>query len=276
MQNKLEITILIENSSSNPEMLTEHGIAYLIKYGDQKIIFDCGQSNKLIKNSETLGLDLTDLDAIAFSHGHYDHTGGLPFVFTISPDATVYLHPDAFKSRFSKKQGEVTFIGMSRRSKRYINGMDVHLTPKTTEITPGLSVTGVIPRMTDFETTGGDFFLNVQCTRVDKILDDQSMFIETSKGLVVVLGCCHSGVINTLNYIDRISDNQKIHAVIGGMHLLNADEARIKRTINIFKRRGIEVIIPLHCTGGPAVEALKENLPENTQIFGAGDTITFE
>ncbi len=275
MTDKLEITILVENSSSNPELATEHGLSYLIKYGKYKIMFDCGQGKNVLENAKKLKVDLTDLDAIVLSHGHYDHTGGLPYVFSVSPDARVYLHPDAFKSRFSKKEKEVNFIGMSRRTKRYINGMDIYLTPKSTEIVPGMMVTGVVPRMSDFENVGGAFFLNQQCTRVDKISDDQSLFIKTKKGLVVILGCCHSGVVNTINYIDRLSDYEKVHAIIGGMHLCNADEDRIKRTANIFSRRDIDIIAPLHCTGEAAIEMFKEKLPEKIKIYSAGDKIKF-
>ncbi len=273
MTKKLEITILVENSSNNPELEVEHGLSYLIEYDGHKIMFDCGQSDKTVSNAKKLGIDLKDLDAIVFSHGHYDHTGGLPFVYSICPDAKVYLHSDAFKARFSKKEDGVNFIGMPRRTKRYLKAMVVDRTPKPTEIFPGINVTGAIPRMSDFEDVGGAFYLNEKCTRADKVQDDQSLYIETEKGIVVILGCSHSGVINTLDYIDRQTDYEKVHAVIGGMHLVNADESRIKRTTNIFKRRDIDIIVPLHCTGEAATEAFKENLADKVQIYATGDKI---
>ena len=140
----------------------------------------------------------------------------------------------------------------------------------------GLSVTGPVPRSTDFEDTGGPFFLDEMCTQPDPLKDDQSVFFDTSKGTVVLLGCAHSGVINILQHIHRLTNTRPIHAVIGGMHLVNASPRRIERTIEELRKIGVERLAPAHCTGMPATVALWNTFPGRCQQCPVGTRFEFD
>jgi 7,8-dihydropterin-6-yl-methyl-4-(beta-D-ribofuranosyl)aminobenzene 5'-phosphate synthase len=273
-RNAMTITTLVDNNA--PENLaSEHGLSFWIEYNDKHIIFDTGQSDAFVKNAKQLGIKPAETDAIVISHGHYDHTGGLAALLDIAPQANLYIHPEALKPKFSRKGNRN--IGISDSIKKIIlqraDQKKVIWTEKPTEIFPGLFTTGKIPRNTGFEDTGGNFFVNVQCTKEDRLVDDQAIFTETGKGLVVVLGCAHSGVINTLDYAEKLTSQNHIYAVIGGMHLLNASPERMESTIDAFKRYNVKKICPAHCTGDNAVEKFKQVFAERCFICSAGSRI---
>ncbi len=235
----------------------EHGMALWIGYGGKHVLFDTGQSDLLVKNAELMGINLSQTDAIVISHGHYDHTGGLPSALNAASKAKVYLHPAAIEMKFSKKDSGVKSIGMSELVRNAVQGDRVVWTSLPTEVFPGMFVTGQVPRTNDFEDAGEAFYLDQDCSTVDEVLDDQTMFIQSAKGLVVVFGCAHAGVINTLDYICKVTGTNKVYAVLGGMHLLKGDSKRIGKTIEGIKRYGVRQIVPLHCTGKEAVESFR-------------------
>ena len=272
--NNIFITILIDDISSE-NLQSEHGLSLWINYGEKRILFDTGQSNLLLKNAEILDIDLANTDAIVISHGHYDHTGCLSAALDIVPKAKVYLHPAATEPKFSRKVSGATSIGMSDSAKNAIQGRHVIWTATPAHLFPGIAITGQVPRTNDFEDVGGAFFVDVNCRKPDGLLDDQTLFIESAKGLIVVLGCAHSGVVNTLDYISKLTGDKNIYAVIGGMHLLNANQVRIANTIDTFKKYDIQKIIPLHCTGLKAMEVLKHALGNKCLFLGAGGQINF-
>ncbi|HBO43225.1 MAG TPA: hypothetical protein DD670_04680 [Planctomycetaceae bacterium] len=149
-------------------------------------------------------------------------------------------------------------------------------TERPTVVVEGLTVTGPVPRSNDFEDTGGPFFLDEACSQPDPLDDDQSLFIETSEGIVVLLGCAHSGVVNTLHYIRRLTGNQPIRAVIGGMHLVGASTRRIERTIEELRPLCVERLAPAHCTGTPATTALWNAFPDKCQPCSVGTRFEFD
>jgi 7,8-dihydropterin-6-yl-methyl-4-(beta-D-ribofuranosyl)aminobenzene 5'-phosphate synthase len=274
MIQNIRITTLVENTASGADLLAEHGLSFWIEYGDNRILFDTGQSNILIKNAKVLGIDLAKIDAIVISHGHYDHTGGLSDVLEIAAKAKIYLHPGATEPKFSKNVSGAKSIGMPDSAKEAIQGQHMIWTATPATIFPGISVTGQVPRMNDYEDVGGAFFVDENCQKPDVLLDDQTLFVESTKGLVVVLGCAHSGVVNTLDYISKLTGYNKIYAVIGGMHLLNASQIRIANTIEAFKKYDIQKVVPLHCTGRKAMEDLKHALGNKCMFLGAGGRIS--
>ena len=183
--------------------------------------------------------NLTDADVIIVSHGHYDHTGGLNSVLNIASKAVLYIHPEALKTRYSKKENNARMIGMSDSTKQTIQKLAdkkrVVWTEMPTEISQGLFITSKIPRNTDYEDTGGSFFVDKNCQNADDIRDDQAIFFESNQGLIVIVGCAHSGVVNTLDYVTKMTNQNNVYAVAGGMHLVNANSNRIERTIEAFK-----------------------------------------
>lgn len=256
----IRVTVLAENTVYRRGLRAEHGLSLWIETNDKKILFDTGQSDLLLHNAKTLGIDIAEADAIVVSHGHYDHVGGLDRVLELAPGAWVYLHPMALEPKFSFSNGSAREAGITsalrdRLRGRIESGQGAFTTGRTS-VFPGVTATGQIPRVSGFEDTGGQFFLDAKRAKPDGLLDDQALFLESNKGLIVVFGCAHAGVVNTLEHIQHVEPDRKIRAVLGGMHLVNASQTRIEKTIDAFRRFGIERIGPAHCTGWQATRQL--------------------
>jgi 7,8-dihydropterin-6-yl-methyl-4-(beta-D-ribofuranosyl)aminobenzene 5'-phosphate synthase len=161
-------------------------------------------------------------------------------------------------------------------AKKVVKRCLVIWTATPAQIFPGMSVTGQVPRKNNFEDVGGDFFADEHCQKHDELLDDQTLFIKSARGLVVVLGCAHSGVVNALDYISNLTNRNKIYAVIGGMHLLNASRKRIEKTISVLQEYNVQKIGVAHCTGAIAVRRFSDSFQERCFSCSAGTRISFE
>ncbi|MCU0858566.1 MAG: MBL fold metallo-hydrolase [Pontiellaceae bacterium] len=271
------ITVLVENTAGGRGLIAEHGLSFLIDTGRNKILFDTGQGLALRYNVDQLRIDLKTVDAVVLSHGHYDHTGGLAFALNRMNSPRVYAHPQAFNPKYARNpDGTGREIGIAARDKITAGELaKVVSVENKTEISPGFYLTGPIPRTTDFEDTGGAFFKDPECRIPDDLPDDQAAFIETKDGTVVILGCAHSGVINTLRYIHSLTGSRPIHTVIGGMHLLNASQTRMDQTIAELRRFNIRQLFPCHCTGFAATVRLWKEFPEKCNPCPAGTVLMF-
>jgi len=275
---RTRITVLVENTAVGPGLLAEHGLAYWIEHDGQNVLFDTGQGSVLAANAYRLGIRLHDLDALILSHGHYDHTGGVAEALKTARSMRTHVHPAALARKFIRNaNGTAREIGMPYRSARIIQDHRNRLIAVTepTGVAGGLTATGPVPRRTDFEDTGGPFFLDEACMEPDPLEDDQSVFLETSEGTVVLLGCAHAGVVNTLSYIRQWTGNRPIRAVIGGMHLVAASEHRIERTIEECRRLGVGQLAPAHCTGMRATVALWNAFAGQCQTCAVGTRFEF-
>ena len=275
----ISITVLVENTVSRQNLKAEHGLSFWIETKDGNILWDTGQSVLLVNNAQKLGIPLHSTSHIVLSHGHYDHTGGLLEVLKMAPHARVYGHPDMFIERFSryeKAPNSIKTISMPFVKHIIEKRCDsLVLSADPVEILPGIFTTGEIPRKTDFEDTGGDFFLDIACIKRDPIIDDQALYIESSQGIIVILGCAHSGVVNTLNYVSELTPQEKIFAVLGGMHLLRASKERLEATSDAFARYDVRVIGPCHCTGLKAITYLRSRFPDRSVECSTGSRFTF-
>jgi len=275
---RVRVTVLVENTAQGTGLLAEHGLAFWVDWNGHKVLFDTGQGFVLTGNAHKLGASLGETDAIVLSHGHYDHTGGLADTL-IRCEADVYLHPAALKPKFAcNKLGITRDIGIPFPAKKILQEQDRNVvkTESPTHIYEGLTVTGAIPRVTDFEDTGGPFFLDAACSKPDPINDDQSMFFEAKQGIVVVLGCAHSGIINILRYINQLTGGKPIHAVLGGLHLVQASPERISRTIDELKHFNLGLLAPAHCTGLVAAAALRQAFPNHYIDCHVGSRFQFD
>ena len=271
------ITTLVEDTASGTGLSSEHGLSFWIEYGDQRVLFDTGQTALLLKNARILDVDVAKADAIVLSHGHYDHTGGLAAVLDVAPRVMVYAHPAALYPRFVRKGTETRAIGMSDSTRQIVraHAQDERVvwTEEPAKVTPGLFVTGQIPRKTDFEDVGGAFYVDENCEEADTLHDDQALFFDTPRGLVVLLGCSHAGVVNTLDYIVKLSGDKRIDSVIGGMHLLSASQDRIERTVSELSKYNVQNIGFGHCTGANAAQEIRDALANRCFVCSTGSRV---
>lgn len=278
MRSSVDITVLCNNDSVCGQIRTEHGLSMHVSTPSGNLLFDTGQSDVFLDNAEALQISLNKLSALVLSHGHYDHTGGVAYNAALFRNLPIYFHPDALKDRYRRMDdGTAKSIGIPRTSFNLFQHPDsrvVH-TSRPVEVLKDIRVTGTIPRTTSFEDTGGPFYLDRECTLEDGIADDQALWINASCGVIVLLGCAHAGVINTLRYIETLTHPRKICAVIGGFHLKSASEHRLCRTIDALKRFDLTMLAPCHCTGEKATEDLAAAFPKIFDQCHGGSRFTF-
>ena len=270
----IRITLLADNTVSVRTARGEHGLCFHIKSGDRRLLFDTGQGLVLSDNACALGIDLGAVDTIVLSHGHYDHTGGLPTVLAAAhAPVAVHAHPDALQLKFHGARA----IGMPPAARDALRTPTCRLllSREPGEVAPGIFCTGEIPRRHAEETPEEIFHLDSDGQTPDALLDDQSLFLSTPQGTVVLLGCAHAGVMNILDHVRRLTDHRPIRAVLGGMHLGKASAGRLQWTLDSLRRIGPGLLVPLHCTGMPATAALWHEFPNVCRPGGAGAIFEF-
>lgn len=247
---------MCENSVFDRGILGEHGLAVLVEVDGEKILFDTGAGLTLLHNAEKLGIGLRDVGTAVLSHGHFDHTGGLKASLEAAGHIRVYAHEDVFGPKYRIDRGQPpSYIGVPwPRSELEDAGVEFVLNRAALSLRDGVFLTGEIPRTEPYEEVEERCYLKVGGEFVrDPVRDDQALVVETPRGICVLLGCAHSGVVNTLNHVTRLTGERKLYAVIGGMHLAWSDEARLVRTLEELERFEIQLVAPCHCTGQKAV-----------------------
>jgi 7,8-dihydropterin-6-yl-methyl-4-(beta-D-ribofuranosyl)aminobenzene 5'-phosphate synthase len=240
---KITATVICENCVFNqPGAIAEHGLS---------IFMETGQGKAVVNNALVLGLDLRTIKGIIMSHHHWDHTGGLGPVLDLKGAVDIYAHPDFFKESYNIGGKKVRYIGVPYpRPLLEGKGATFKFSNEFRQIESGMWLTGEVPRRTDYERGDKNQVVKSNGGYVkDDLLDDQSVVIETEKGLFVVLGCCHSGIINTLTYIVEKMGRRRIYAVIGGTHLGPVSDEQKEKSIDALKAFDIERIGVSHCTG---------------------------
>lgn len=272
---KLKATVLCENSVfSNLGAIAEHGWGIFLETDQGNFLFDTGQGLALINNARVLKKDLSSIKGIMLSHHHCDHTGGLLRALSSTGPVDVYSHPGLFKEGYLIRTGSkyigVPFAKIALENK----GANFKFNTDFTEIVPGMYLTGEVPRITDFEWGEPNVVLKSEDGFVrDPLLDDQSVVIETEKGLLIILGCSHAGVINILHHAVKKTGQNRIHAVVGGTHLWTVTKEQQEKTIQAFKEFDIERLGVSHCTGLKVSMRLCQEFKERFFFCNVGTVI---
>jgi 7,8-dihydropterin-6-yl-methyl-4-(beta-D-ribofuranosyl)aminobenzene 5'-phosphate synthase len=285
MDRKINLGILVNNIVGESHFLAEHGLSILIQAqeGEKKeeYLLDCGKSSStLLHNIAAYGIEPVNLSlkTIILSHGHYDHTGGLKgFLENTSQRIPIIGHPDVFTRRVSYARGFRTISCPFNQSEIIEAGGDILLTRDSVKINDYLMTTGEVPRKNKFEKN--PHFRKVTNNRWldDEVDDDLSIIIDVNQeSFFLLCGCCHAGLINTLERVKELTGKTKCYGVMGGLHLVGASQERIDFTIAELKKWNPEVIIPLHCSGREAMYQLKSHFPEKTKLLNCGDSFAFD
>ncbi|NMC26738.1 MAG: MBL fold metallo-hydrolase [Syntrophomonadaceae bacterium] len=259
---EVDITILVENATAMPYFQGEYGFSTLVKAGEKAILFDTGSGRALLKNAAAAGVDLAEIQDLVISHVHYVHTGALiPFIKT-GNHKRIYAHSNVFARRYTGSGWLRREIGADFTAGELASlGAEIVFTDDFCEISPGIFVTGTIPRYTDFEDVGGDFWTYFEGDLVpDDLADDMALIINHPLGLIIISGCAHAGIINTIEYARLKTGQPKILAFIGGTHLISASDSRLAKTVAALRDLDVQHLIVCHCTGFRAAAILFNEL----------------
>ena len=267
----------------------EHGLSFyletVVNGKTSACMFDYGLDPLgVMNNIGLLGLDIGKANAFSLSHGHWDHyvaavstlkqnqsriVGGTPF----------YVGEEAFARRYSLRPGttEAADLGQLRKEDIEALGLKVVEVKTPVEIIPGAHSTGKIERVTPYEKVPPSLLIKRGGKpEPDDMRGEQALFFNVKgKGLVVLSGCAHAGIVNTVKYVQKVSGTEKIHAVMGGFHLINAKAEVIQNTVADIKAMKPDYIIPTHCTGFEAVVAFSREMPNEFILNTAGTQYTF-
>ncbi len=276
----IRITTLSENSAAMGYLLGEWGLSILIETEAANILFDVGKSISVTYNADTLGVDLSRVDKIVLSHGHYDHTGGLFHVLRrIRKEVEIIAHPDVWADKYAHREGEeYRYVGIPfRRQLLESLGATFNLTTKPVKITDDIMTTGEILMVTDFETIAPTIYVKEDGGwQPDMVLDDQALIIKTELGLVVILGCAHRGLINTLYQARQLTGVEQVHTVLGGAHLVGESEERVWLTIAALKELDVQRLGLCHCTDLPAAALIAQAFGDRFSFNVTGTVIELQ
>lgn len=275
---EIRITTLSENTAAMGHLLAEWGLSVLVETDKVNILLDTGRSISASYNADTLGIDLSQVDKIVLSHGHLDHTGGLRHILRrVNKEIEIIAHPDVWTDKYAHHQDQgYRYIGIPfRRQELESLGATFNLTTKPVKIIDDIMTTGEIPMVTDFEAIASMLYVKKGGGwQPDKVLDDQAIIINTEPGLIVILGCAHRGIINTLYHAQQLTGVKKVHTVLGGSHLVGATEEQLWLTIAALKELDVQQLGLCHCTDLPAASLLAHEFGERFFFNVTGTTVS--
>jgi len=283
----VRISTLVENTVAGGNVYGEWGLSMLVETDDFTVLADTGATSAAARNAQTLGVSLSAVEAVFFSHGHFDHTGGLLHLLNlVRKPVQVLAHPAVWDRKYAdspdlkvceyNRDSVYEYIGIPyARELAETYGARFVLGEDPVWLSDTVVTSGEVPMRTDYETVDPILYVWKDGEyRPDTVPDDQSIFVKTDKGLVAILGCAHRGIINHLWRGQQLTGVDTVYAVVGGTHLIAADDKRIETTIRELKRLNVQVVAASHCTGLHAACALEHAFGDAFRFNNAGTRIT--
>jgi len=271
----ISITTLTENTASAAGLAAEWGLSILIETDEATVLFDTGHTDSAVRNALALGVELSRVDRIVLSHGHPDHTGGLRDVLkAIGKQVEVVAHPDVWRPKYIRRAAETLYryIGIPfRREELEGLGASFQLTTNPLWISDTMVTTGEIPMTAPHEQIDAGLYTSrAEVFVPDPLADDLALVLKTPAGLVLVCGCAHRGLVNTIRQARAITGVQTVDTVLGGTHLLRATADQVDYTIAQLKKMDIKRLGVSHCTGFHASARLAAALGDRFFLNNAG------
>ena len=274
----VRITTLSENTAQLG-FLGEWGLSILVETESTKVLLDTGMSISAVHNADLMGIDLATIDRIVLSHAHGDHTGGVREVLRrVRKDIEIVAHPDIWIPKHVV-YGEISrYAGIPYlREGLESLGATFKLSKKPFKISDDIMTTGEIEMTTDYEAIDDRLYIKKSDKLIpDPMADDLALIVRTKEGLILITGCAHRGIVNTVRHVQKLTKGEYIHSIIGGMHLMVAPQERIERTAHELKGLGLQRLGVSHCTGFNASAILARQFGEVLFLNNAGTQIILD
>jgi 7,8-dihydropterin-6-yl-methyl-4-(beta-D-ribofuranosyl)aminobenzene 5'-phosphate synthase len=273
----VRITTLSGNTASMDSVLGEWGLSILVETEKISVLLDTGNSITAAHNADVLGYDLSRIDKIILSHGHYDHTSGLRQILQkMRKEIEIIAHPDIWQAKYVRRDNEPDkYLGIPfQRNELESLGARFNLTAKPVKITDAISTTGEIPMVTSFEQASTDLFVKEDSGwQQDKLLDDLAIIIDMEPGLVVILGGAHRGIINTLYHARQLTGRETIYTVIIGSLLIHISEEELQQTVDALRELHVQRLGLCQFTDLPVTSVLAQEFGGTLFFNSAGSIV---
>jgi len=275
----MKIITLVEDSQGKNNLESEHGVSFYIETSQHKVLFDVGQTDLFLRNAIKLGLDLSLVDTVIISHGHYDHGGGLTDFLRINKKAKIYIQRTAFKDYYSmRKENEYTYIGLNKDldESRFV------LLDEDYKIDEELILFNKISNNRFFPKSNQSLFKKVNNEmKLDDFEHEQNLIILTENKVILIAGCAHKGIINIIDQAELILKQRRIDIVLGGFHLSSKNKKYEETKENIEEiskelfNLNVEMFYTGHCTGIIAYDIMKNILKNKLLLIYPGFILNF-
>lgn len=284
----MKFRFLVDNKTEDARCMAEWGLSIMIESRGKKILFDSGMSQDLmLRNAAAVGVDLTDVDALVISHGHFDHTGGVPAFTRVNQKAQVYLHEDALYDFYGETDGKLDSepcgIAWTEEEKTEMASRLVY-TKGVFPLFDGITLIGNIPDMAGYPPTE-QFHRRLveqqadgsQVVRWedDSMSHEQVLVIEEERGLYIFSGCSHRGVVPIIRQVQTVFPGKRIAGLIAGMHLYPVSAEERADIVDKIVALDMDCVFPVHCTGMEAIMMLKQKMGDKCVVASAGDVYAY-